>query len=270
MTYATVMVHAEAAPGRQPRLRFAANVANLFGARLIGVGAEIFAPAFDLASATALALETAGIEDSIEQARLNFASIAKSAQGGSEWRGFVGYPSETVARECRAADLIVAGPSSHRLAAFHTCVEPAELLMRCGRPVLIAPEHEIEIDPTRVLVAWSDTREARRAVTDALPFLRKASQVVMVHICATGGGEDSEGVDDVAAMLQRHGVNAEGVVRPKGGAARAQDLMAVAGEYGAGLLVAGGYGHSRLREWVFGGVTRGLLGACRLPVLLSR
>ena len=121
-----------------------------------------------------------------------------------------------------------------------------------------------------VLIAWKDTPEARRAVVDALPILREAKDVMVAEIA-----EDDDkpaalsGVKDVVAWLSRHGVLASGQVPDECGHAAAQ-LGRIASEVGAGLVVAGAYGHSRLREWVFGGVTKELINPSKRCSLLSR
>jgi nucleotide-binding universal stress UspA family protein len=122
----------------------------------------------------------------------------------------------------------------------------------------------------KVVVAWKDSREARRARSDALPFLVKAQQVVIAALTGSDGQEAATfEVEEVARGLSRHGVNAVGRVEtaPDSGVASALDDIASA--VGADLIVCGGYGHSRLNEWVFGGVTRDLLRAPRRFVLLS-
>jgi nucleotide-binding universal stress UspA family protein len=121
-------------------------------------------------------------------------------------------------------------------------------------------------------VAWKDTPEARRALADALPMLRKAGDVTIVEI--PEGDDDRSavmaGVTDVAAWLARHGVTA--AARVSDGARNetaAAQLEKVAGDVGAGLIVAGAYGHSRFRELILGGVTQYLVTQSARCVLLS-
>ncbi len=109
------------------------------------------------------------------------------------------------------------------------------------------------------MIAWKDTRETRRAVLDALPLLQQAARVSIVE--ATGAEDMADArshVADVAAWLGRHGVAASGQTVPSDGGDAAQ-LDAFARDHGADLIVAGAYGHSRVREWALGGVTRSLL-----------
>lgn len=126
--------------------------------------------------------------------------------------------------------------------------------MQAGRPVLVVTPAPLRLD--RVLLAWKDTRETRRAAADALPLLRKAG-----HVCVVEMADEADLTDvrrrlaDVAGWLGKHGVEAECL----GTASTGDDpkrLSAIAGEQEADLVVAGAYGHSRLREWALGGVTR--------------
>ena len=122
-----------------------------------------------------------------------------------------------------------------------------------------------------VLVAWKDTPEARRAIVDALPVLRQAKDVAIVEIIEDEPDRLAalSGIRDIGVWLSRHGVVAsERVPAEKGNAA--EQIERIASEVGAGLIVAGAYGHSRLREWVFGGVTRRLLNPSGRCTLLSR
>ncbi len=128
-----------------------------------------------------------------------------------------------------------------------------------------------EIYHPAVLIAWNDTPEARRAVADALPMLRKAEDVIVAEIVEDEYGRPAalSGVKDLVGWLSRHGVLASEQVPDECGYAAAQ-LGRIASEVGAGLVVAGAYGHSRLREWVFGGVTKELINPSKRCSLLSR
>ena len=131
------------------------------------------------------------------------------------------------------------------------------LTLAAGRPVLVVASNVEHVLAATVLVAWKDTREARRAVADALPFLTKANEVVVAIVDNDPDTFIRESVADVAAFLGHHGVKArEEVVAGDSDGGR---LITFARSIQADLIVSGAYGHSRLREWVFGGVTRTLL-----------
>jgi nucleotide-binding universal stress UspA family protein len=150
-------------------------------------------------------------------------------------------------------------------------VSPSDLVMQAGRPLLVVPDACNWLDLRSVLIAWKDTAEARRAVADALPLLRKATDVTVVEIVEEPADRTAalSPVKDVAAWLSRHGVSASAQVPEECGEAGAL-LERIASEVAAGVIVGGAYGHSRLREWILGGVTRRLVNPSNRCSLLSR
>jgi len=164
-----------------------------------------------------------------------------------------------------------AGPSWSGPSSNQTCAaEPGDVLLQTDRPVLLVPPGIRRLKAARVLVAWKDTRKARRAMQDALPLLRHAERVRVLAICEGQEEMDSagSGAVDVARFLLRQSVGAEGHAHHGDGAAAAQ-LLRAAREWGADFIVAGSYGHARMREWAFGGVTHDLLRQRKLCCLLS-
>jgi nucleotide-binding universal stress UspA family protein len=177
-------------------------------------------------------------------------------------------PEPAVVAASRAADLIVAGGAPRRRDPYATC-GAAALALTSGRPVLVAPPSAPPLNGKSVLIAWKETREARRALSDAMPFLERAERVVVMTICPKDAVEDaSRAVEDVAASLNRRGVKAVAKVvehaHPDG-----FQLLRQASLEGADLIVMGAYGHARLGEWVFGGVTADLLEQDQAYLLLS-
>lgn len=148
---------------------------------------------------------------------------------------------------------------------FHT------LLLQSGGPVMTVPAATPSLPPKRVLVAWKPTREASRAVRDAMPYLRDAAHVEIVVVDPKTGevGHGDEPGADIAAHLARHGLDVRVSSRERKNFSVAYSLLEHARETGADLIVAGGYGHSRFRESVLGGTTRELLGTTHVPVLFS-
>jgi nucleotide-binding universal stress UspA family protein len=143
--------------------------------------------------------------------------------------------------------------------------------MGCGRPVLVAP-------PTRVrnpvgehaLVAWRDCREARRALASAIPLLQRASGVTLYGVCGSDEAEAAAAeLEDVVGYLARHEIKAEPVVARDLETATGTQILDEALARNAGLIVAGAYGHARLREWVLGGVTRDLLADSPICLCLA-
>jgi nucleotide-binding universal stress UspA family protein len=135
--------------------------------------------------------------------------------------------------------------------------------------VLVVATESSPLELKRVIVAWKDTREARRAAADALPILKIATSVSLVEIAPEAELiAASARLADVAAWLARHDVTAECLPIASDGD-DADRLNVLAKEWGADLIVAGAYGHSRVREWALGGVTRSLLGTSLRSVFVS-
>jgi nucleotide-binding universal stress UspA family protein len=271
----TLMVDAGLDDTAQARIRLASTLAGRFGARLIGLGAcaarpPVMGPFGEAALvSTIVESEVERIRAVLQSAADRFEAVARDAGVASEWRSFLEYPGEVLARECRAADLLVLGPGGE--AEGHQCAAPGDVLMRAGRPILIAPPGVAALEARTVLVAWKETREARRAVADALPFLVAADRVTVLAVRDDDDDRQQvqRHVEDVVAMLSRHGVAASAEVEARAGQGVADLLRGAAGRLGADLVVAGGYGHARLLEWVLGGVTHGLLADAPVCCLLS-
>ena len=185
-----------------------------------------------------------------------------------EWRLVEGLAPQQVALHGRYADLIVLGQQAPDDGASNVTLEA--VLFTSGRPVLVVPHAgTFQTLGERTLIGWNAKREAARAVGDALPLLSGSATVLIVN---PAPGTDLHGEDpgaDIARHLARHGVTVavERIVAPEIGADDA--LLNRAAETAADLIVIGAYGHSRLREFVLGGVTRGLLQHMTVPVLMS-
>jgi nucleotide-binding universal stress UspA family protein len=275
MTYVTVMANLKLYDSNDACLAVAGDLAERFEAHVIGVAASEFSPppyfTAGLAAQRLLDEANASIQkrfsDLEEQFRAAIAPRAKSV----EWRSALTLPIDYVARQARAADIVVTGQGGPELSDPFRQADADDLVMRAGRPLLIAPQATQWLDVRSCLIAWKDGPEARRAVADALPLLRKAKDVTIVEVLEQEGGRSGAlaRVHDVAAWLARHGVSATEVVPEQIGHATEQ-IERIAATTGAGVVIAGAYGHSRLREWVLGGVTRQLLGSPGRCALLAR
>jgi nucleotide-binding universal stress UspA family protein len=143
-------------------------------------------------------------------------------------------------------------------------------MMAAGRPVLVVPPGTESLAAHHIVVGWKDTREARRAIWDALPFLKRAEAVHVTEVAPDSElKEAARRAADIVAHLERHQVKASAEVRTRREASAADELILVAEQHAADLIVVGGYGHTRLREWIFGGVTRGLLTRSPMCCLFS-
>ena len=275
MTYSTVMTHVQPEPETAPRLACAVDVAKRFGARLIGVGAEMIPPlAFDNGYSSVdaewvVAMRTS-IEDQLRSAREAFRRETAAFADDAVWLCGIESPMRAIAAASRAADLIVLGGAPRRHDSPYRDCEPAELAMQAGRPVLVAPPKGALLSGRKIVVAWKDTREARRTLSDAIPFLEAAEGVLVLEVCDEDGMDDARiRTDDVVSALRRRKVAAEARVVLHRREAAGQRILEEATAYGADLIVLGCYGHSRLGEWVFGGVTRDLLSQDEVFLLLS-
>jgi nucleotide-binding universal stress UspA family protein len=277
MSFATLLVHVEADPTPDPRLALAIDLANQFDAKLIGVGAEFYRTAYyDFGVGTLIAAEMDAEMDSVDadlkRAEEKFRSAADAVRQGWDWRTAVRFPLAEVAAEVRAADLVVTSRSGRGGASDYKVALPGALILQTGRPVLVAPPDAVQLKVASAVVAWKDTREARRAVSDALPFLKRAQKVHLVEICESKDAAPAATtrLADVADHLLRHSVNATVSVEvDEKDATAAHHLLDVAERHDADLIVAGAYGHSRFQEWVFGGFTRALLAQTARAVLFS-
>ncbi|UNK49828.1 universal stress protein [Lysobacter sp. S4-A87] len=182
-------------------------------------------------------------------------------------------PDRTATLHARYADLVVMGgyeedsPDAPAVRAYFST-----LLLESGRPILYVPStHTVKAPIRRAVVAWRPTREATRALHDALPLLLLAESVDVLEVgpARTDLGDGDQPGADIAAHLARHGLKVRVVIHEQSGEAVTSALLRHCEQAHAQLLVVGGYGHSRFREWVLGGVTRELLQYARLPVLFS-
>lgn len=277
MTYATVMVSLSVDQPNQARLRVAGELAERFEAAVVGVAAAQFAPPLYFAEGGAaeklIEEGEAAVKQRLADIEAQFRAATRNRGGHAEWRGAVDFPARHIPQQARCADIIVTGGRSPPFSDAFSLASPKDLVMQAGRPVLVVPDGVDWLDLRSVLIAWKDTVEARRAVADALPLLRKAKEVTVAAITEPDDDRKSAmaGVADVVAWLARHGVPATGLVSEAGqGTTAPERLGKVAGDVGAGIVVAGAYGHSRFREMILGGFTQYLINQSVRCVLLSR
>jgi nucleotide-binding universal stress UspA family protein len=270
MSYRTILVDLCANEPVEQRLTAARSLARRFDAALVGmhVVPPPFAPTMWEGTgavylpAELMEAERAASLEAKERIRAAFERL-RNADPTMSWLEAEGVPALLVPEAARTADLVVTArePGGDAMLGMSQA-----LILGAGVPVLVLPQgHAGEVGST-VLVAWNGSREAARAVHDALPFLQGSAKPVV--LCAIGEGALA-GLDRAVAMLERHKVQVH-PERLQGADAHAGEiLLAQAVAHDADLLVMGAYGHSRLRELILGGATRHLLRHVTLPVLFS-
>jgi nucleotide-binding universal stress UspA family protein len=273
MSYATLLVYVNVDHVSKQLVNVTAGLADKFSAKLIGLSALAIVPPF-VAEGVVIVDNASEFDIAQMKAKLvdagNIFHAAAGADLQTEWRSFLEFPTETLISEARCADLIVV--EKNRAAwDIHRVADNGAAILGAGRPFLVVPTAVKSLSADHVVVGWKDTREARRAVQDALPFFHEAKRVTIVEICDKDQMETARHhVDDVVGYLARHRVKAEARVETRlPGSTGAEQITGLAVDEGADLLVTGAYGHSRLNEWVFGGMTRDLLTSSPICCLMS-
>lgn len=203
-----------------------------------------------------------------------FGKVTAGAEFASEWisaKSPVPDLAQFVMQRGRCADLIVASQSDPAWDMAPVLDFPERLALESGRPVLVVPAlGHFRGTGRSIAIAWSGSRESARAAFDAMPLLRDAEQVAVIVVGdARSTAASVLGAHDLAASLARHGVRVTVREEQPDHNAIGKTLLDAAASAGADLLVMGGYGHSRFRELVFGGVTRHVLRHMTMPTLLS-
>lgn len=274
MSYRSLMVYLDLEQGGEPALRATCELADRFKARVIGVTAGLPAVpihADGMIASSVLEIDYEQLNQAIGRCEGRFRSALKNFGDAQEWRAGVAYPGDFLAAEARAADLLVVGRAENdALLGPDQRLDIGDAVMRAGRPVLVVPPHSTSLALDRILVAWKDTAESRKAVAAALPLLKKAKELTIVEIASDARERDAAEarVADVAGWLQRHNIPASARIEVSAGDTGSQ-LEAIASEARIDIVVSGAYGHARWREWIFGGVTRHLLQRSRACVLLA-
>jgi nucleotide-binding universal stress UspA family protein len=212
------------------------------------------------------------METELKAAEAEFRRTLQGRVATLEWRGEMtpGLLVDHLCDEGRSADLVITQAAAGDPFDPARAVNTGNLLLQLGRPALVVPAEPHTRRLHRVLVGWKDAREPRRAVADALPLLRLATHVTVAAVAKADGLDAAQRqADDVVRWLSRHGIEATATAVAGSGQDDAADLHAIAESVQADVIVAGAYGHSRLREWLVGGVTRELLQQRTRCALLS-
>jgi len=244
MALTDMLVYADTSPACGERLDLSLRLARRFGAYLIAVCPE----------------EAIAVGE-------RFAKMLRQEDVQGEWEMAVGLPASYVTRRAQGIDLVILG---QRTPDHSTGLDaPQEVVLACGRPVLIVPyAGHIERIGETAIVAWNGSREAARAVQDALPLLSAAASVTVFWVNPEEAADIAD-AHNLVIHLARHGLNAKKLVVREDILAVSDTVLAQVAALDADLLVMGAYGHSRLREMILGGVTRDVLRNMNVPVLMS-
>ena len=264
--------------GRGPQdfaAEYAASVAGTFGARITGISFlyEPIIPDGTLGGVPVDLIELQREENSksARDAISRFETAVKKAGVAGETRmldaTFGGAPT-LFAQIARRFDLAVVGQAQRDQGATDTLmIEGA--LFESGRPLVVVPYIQKRgLTLERVLACWDGSRTAARAIGDAMPLLERAKAVDLVTVAEERKGEEFAG-GTMSDHLARHRIKSTAKRLTKGDLAIEDVILSYAADSGADLMVMGGYGHSRLREFVLGGVTRSIFESMTVPVLLS-
>lgn len=273
MALKTILVHLANDPDHRARMEIARSLARQHGAFLTAL--YIARPSEALQHIAGRGVSRAFLEEAAESARRHaqelegeFTDYCNRESIDCEWIVADGENLESLAKRAHAADLVIVNRPSDRNLEDRVRLRLAdELILNTGLPILALPpgSHDGWV-PKRVLVAWKPTREAVRAVRDSLPILEKAEKVIIGTVRPSA--EDAISTLEVEQYLQRQGIEAETVDMDEEDGA-GSTILSMAAAHDCDLVVAGAYGHSRLREVFVGGFTRTLLRHAEIPLLLS-
>lgn len=280
MSYKTILVHVARDRHARQRIDLAARIAAAEEAHLIGVAPTGVTRLIYQSRLIYEGGAASGLEEHIHEltrrarsALADFEDIARrSGVRSYEARQIDDEAGGGISLQARYSDLVVIGQTDPGDAAALTADDfPEFVVMNSGRPVLILPyAGTFETVGQRALIAWDASTSATRAITAALPLLRRADNVDVVVFNADQRG-DAHGEQpgaDIGLYLARHGIKVN-VVRQKTDIDVGNALLSIATDLGSDLLVMGGYGHSRFREILLGGVTRTVLQSMTVPVLMA-
>jgi nucleotide-binding universal stress UspA family protein len=268
----TLLVHL-ATEGSSDALRLAVELAQRSGAAVLGVAAEAFDGAWfagmEYTPGSVLQDWDDALRDRITATKSVFDQQTLGLEGRAQWCGEQASPCEALTRHAGGADWLVAVRPPKEKGA-NVAARPADLITHTGLPVLLAPDNGALLEARRIIIGWRDTREARRAIANAMPLLTAAEEVWVVSIGHEPTTEaDRASLDEVCRRLAQCGCNVVGEQRPFCRPGVGAMLVRAAEEKGADLIVMGGYAHSRVQEWVLGGVTSELCASCPVYVLVS-
>ncbi len=276
MAIKDILVHLDGDSAIEARVRVATALAEQEQSHLLGLYTDpgvMMPPVMDVPlPATVLAeLEEQAVLRRNE-VKSRFEELVEKSNVSAEWRVAKGGAATSLAEQGRYADLVIAGQSDER--SEHVIGGPASeaAVLSVGRPVLFVPYVGARTTLGRkVLVAWDAGQQAARAVNDALPLLQRAESVEVMYVNPPSSRSEASAVAgaDISLHLARHGVTVNVNEFSGSGVSVGDVLLSRAADLDIDLIVMGAYGHSRLREFVFGGVTKHMLNHMTVPVFMS-
>ncbi len=281
MSYKTVLVHVDKDKHASERVKFAAQIAmkeeaHLIGAAPSGISRFIYQSRFIYEGGGMATHLDNHLEELRKASRDSLAQFENTVKGlgvqSYETRQVDDEAGAGISLQARYSDLVVIGQTNPDESSTATLADfPEFVVMNSGRPVLIVPYvGTYESVPKRVLIAWDTSTSATRAVTAAIPMLKRAENVdvVVFNPESRGDAHGEQPGADIALYLARHRIKVN-VVRQKTDIDVGNALLSIATDLGSDMIVMGGYGHSRFREILLGGVTRTVLESMTVPVLMA-
>jgi len=280
MSIKTVLAYLPSEELAEPVLKGAVALAKAHGAHVVGLHLEAsYYPAY---GEVAIAMPPDVIEqmrkplrERAQKLEENFKARMADENISSQWRsGTTEYSTlpGRIVEEAVSADMVLCPQVDPENVDVTTLDLPERLILEGGRPILVVPsEKELHIPPKRVLIAWNNSPQSARAVFDSLALMKDAEAITILTLASDADARRAaeEQAEKLAANLERHGLHAKVEAVETGHASASDYLSSRLDGDGADLMIMGCYGHSRLRELVFGGVTRDMLGGVKVPTVMS-
>ncbi len=267
----TILVQLESGPAASALLQCALDLARAENAHLTCLAVtplNSFVTADPFGGIYAMPTVLAAITEVEETLRAELETRLAGEDFSWEYRHVNGYPPAAIAAHARLADLVVLGKPTTGHAGREAMALLGEVVLNVSAPVLAVPETARGIDASApAAIGWNGSIEAANAVRAALPLLRRAASITVIAVAEENAHDLPDA--DVCDYLSRHGLTASLECLEAGEPNVAEALLRTLDEVGAGLFVMGAYGHSRVREYMFGGVTRRMLSDLPVPLLLA-
>ncbi|MBZ0217644.1 MAG: universal stress protein [Fimbriimonadaceae bacterium] len=279
MTYRTILVHLGAPRHVAGTLGLAIELAKRNEAHLVGLHvtpvAQLYGGFEAQIPADIIAMQDERFQEIAGEIEKTFTKMTGKEGISAEWRCTKPKGkalSEEIVDHARRADLVIAtqeDPEEESLAELGVA---EQLMLGAGRPVLVVPyTGSYSSVGENIMIAWNASREAARATFDAMPFLKQAKRVEVLWANPAAANPDDMSIagSEIAKSLSRHGIRVEAAHSINKQISIGDELLSRLADHSIDLLVMGGYGHSRFREYVLGGATRHILQHMTVPVLMS-